>query len=227
MYPNWDIIILHNWNVRVALCLEDGYEVIWRINIIIFLCRLTCVYWIPRFRASGSELVWDLGSESCLSFGMFLGATVGSSLEYLIIILFVLLLRNYSSTWEVYLVRFPLDTLCGSMIGTKEGLLVSWSLGLSLGYPLESTNTGAVLGSFFISHWNDTWHISWKSSWIPTWLYLAYQLVLVLSWNLAFPLTLQLGQLFALQFTCNYAHFLERWWDLYLEMIWECILKNS
>ena len=114
----WDILVLHNWNVRVALCLEDGYEFIRRIRIIIFLCIITCASWLTCLRESGSEFVWDLVYEWCLSVGMFLGATVGSSLEYLIIMLLVLSLINYSGTWEVYLVGFPLGTLGGLMIGT-------------------------------------------------------------------------------------------------------------
>ena len=120
----------------MALCLEDGYEFIRRIRIIIFLCIITCASWLTFLRESGSEFVWDLVYEWCLSVGMFLGATVGSSLEYLIIMLLVLSLRNYSGTWELYLVGLSLGTLAGLLIGTVEGYLVGLSLAIPLGSPI-------------------------------------------------------------------------------------------
>ena len=181
----WDILRVSRWHVFVAICIEDREKMTWRINIIIFICRLTCESWLPRLRASGSELGWALRSELDFSVGVVLGATAGSSQEYFIIMLLGLSLRNNFGTWEGDLVGFPLDTLGVLIIGTGEGLLVSWSLGLPLGSPFESTNTRDLFSSFFRSPTgmifgtslgnplgyllDYIWHKNWCWPWIGSW----------------------------------------------------------
>ena len=114
-------------------------------KIIIYLCTLTCVSWLPRLSISGSELGWALVFELSLSYGMALGSPVGSPIRYYINIFLVLTLCNYIGIWEGYLVGVSLRTMSGSMIGTGEGSLVVLLLELPLGYPPYSPNHGSEL----------------------------------------------------------------------------------
>ena len=114
----WDILRLPHWHVRVSLFLEDKDEMIRRMNIIRYLCRLTCASWIPCLRKSGCEIGWALVFEIRFSVDMVLVAPVGSPLGYSIIMLIVLALDNYFGTWEGYLFGVSLVTLADLMIGT-------------------------------------------------------------------------------------------------------------
>ena len=69
------------------LCLEDISEMILRITMNRFLCRITCTSWIPRLRTSGSDIGWDMGFELILLVGMVRVAPIGSPLVYSITML--------------------------------------------------------------------------------------------------------------------------------------------
>ena len=145
MYLMWDILRTPCWRVCKDLCLEDKDELIWRIRNIRYIWRLTCVSWLPTLITSGSELGWNLGFELGFSVNMVLVAPVGSPLGYSISILLVLVIDNYSGTWESSLGVFFLHTLAGWVVGTGEGYLVLLSLLLLLGSPFYSPNPGADL----------------------------------------------------------------------------------
>ena len=78
----WYVLRLPRRCIHVALCLEDKEEMIWRMKIIRYICRVTCSSWIPRLRTSGSNIGWDLGFELGFSVDIVLGAPVGSQLGY-------------------------------------------------------------------------------------------------------------------------------------------------
>ena len=56
-----------------------------------------------------------------------------------------LALMNFFGIWERYLVGFSLGPLADLMLSTSKGSLVGLSLLITIGYPLESLNTGAYL----------------------------------------------------------------------------------
>ena len=70
----WDIIRLPRLCFCADLCPEDKNEMIFSINSIIFLCKISCDYWLTHLRPSGSEIVWSMGFELDFSVGMVLGA---------------------------------------------------------------------------------------------------------------------------------------------------------
>ena len=117
-------------------------------NNIRYLCGINRESWIPCLRASGSNLVWALGFELGMSVGMEIISPVGYPLESSILALIILSLSNFFSTWEEYLVGSLPGVLGGFMIGTWEGSLVGWSLGLTRVYPPESPNPINLLCSF-------------------------------------------------------------------------------
>ena len=101
---------------------------LWGMNSIIFIWRLTCTVWIPCLRAYGSELGWFMGFELILIFGMVMRAYVGSPLGYSINMLLGLALGNSFDAQEWYLFWVSLDTLVGLMIDNGEGFVVGLSL---------------------------------------------------------------------------------------------------
>ena len=76
----YSIIRPPRWCVHVAVCLEDGDDMILRKPIIRIYYRLTSASWIPCLRESGYELGWSLGFTLASSFGMTLGEPIGSPL---------------------------------------------------------------------------------------------------------------------------------------------------
>ena len=158
------------WHIRVDLCLEKKYEIIWRTNSIRFLCRLTCAFLIPLLKSSGSELGCYMGFELGCTVGMVLGTPVGYPLEYSIGMLIGLAFVNYFGKLGGYLVGVTLGIISGLMIGTGGGYFVGLSLVLPLIYSLESSNTesmlpctimGTPLGLWFVSKlikYGCSWH---------------------------------------------------------------------
>ena len=158
---------------------------------------------------------------------MVLGTPIGYQLGNSISMLLDLVRGTSFGIWERTLVGVSLVTIVWLMIGTGEGYLVGLSLVLPLGSPLESPNPGNMLGSLFgsindmtldISLWNplvslcgSIWHVNWRCSWIVAWKIL---------------LRLKLVPLFDLNMTWNLSQWLPRWWELYLEIIQEGILRN-
>ena len=83
---------------------------------------------------------------------MVLLSPVGSPLGYSINILLVLVIDNYSGTWEGSLVKVLLVTLAVLVVVTGEGYLVLLLLVLLLGSPFYSPNPGADLhGTLLVS----------------------------------------------------------------------------
>ena len=101
--------------------------------------------------SSGYDLGWSLGFELGFPVIMVIGELVGYQLEDSISVLIFLALGTYCGTWEVYLVIVSLGTLYVLIIGAVEGYLVGLTLVLTLGSPLESPNTIAVIGYLFVS----------------------------------------------------------------------------
>ena len=93
---------------------------IWRINIIIYFCKLTCAFWLPLFWKSGSVLGWVLVFKIGLSDDMVLVSYVGYILGYSINMFLVLSLGLTLGS--------PLDSpnavadLPGKFLGTPLGL---------------------------------------------------------------------------------------------------------
>ena len=70
------------WRGHVDFCLEYKHKMIWRINSIIYFCKLTCASWLPHLRTSRSDLGWVLVFKIGLSAEMVLVAFVGYILRY-------------------------------------------------------------------------------------------------------------------------------------------------
>ena len=99
-------------------------------KIIIYVCRLTCAYWLPFLRAYGYDIGCKMGFVFGFSVGMVLVEPVGYTLGYSIHILIGLVLGNSFVTCEVYFIGFLLYTLVGFIIGTGELSLVWLHLNL-------------------------------------------------------------------------------------------------
>ena len=111
-------------------------------------------------RTYGYDLGWYLVFELGLSFFMVMVAPVGSPLGYSINMLLGMALFNYFVTWEGYLVGVSFGPLDRFMIVTGKVYLVGLSLGLPLGYQLESPNPGRFA----------IWHADSNTSWVMVWL---------------------------------------------------------
>ena len=132
----WVILRLPCRCVHVDICVEDKDDMILRIKIIRYLCRLNFASWIPQLRTYGSELGWYVGFKLGFSVDMVPGAHVVSPLGYSINMLLVLAIENSFGTWEGYLVGdslglpfiSPLDSpnhladLPGTLLVTPLGL---------------------------------------------------------------------------------------------------------
>ena len=93
-------------------------------EIVRFLCRLTCDSCIPCLKESWFEFGWAIISELGWTVGMVLGASVGYLLEGSFSMFLWLALVNSFVIWEGYLFGVSLDTLGGMMIGNGAGSLV-------------------------------------------------------------------------------------------------------
>ena len=140
-----DIIRLSHWSVRVSLYLEDEDDMMWRMKIIRYLCRLTCASWLTRLRTSRSYLCWTIVFGLGFSVSIVMGAPAGYPLGCFIKIYICLTLWNSFSTCEGYLVVVSIVSLSGLMIRTIEGYLVGLSLQVPLRSPLESQNPGSEM----------------------------------------------------------------------------------
>ena len=125
-----------------------------------YICRLSRDSWLPRLRTYGSELDWALGFDLGLLVNMVLVAPVGSPLGYSINMLLGLALCNYFGTREGYLVVIPLVPMSGLMLGTGEGPYFGLSLGITLGSPLESPDSGAELTGMLLDAPLGLWFVS-------------------------------------------------------------------
>ena len=177
---------------------------IWRMNCIIFICRLTCENWLPSSRGYGSDNCWALEFELDLSVGMVLGSPIGYPLKYWIrMVLGFVIGKLIWHTRRILGFIFTWNT--GWLDDRHLWRIFRWIItGISIWIPNWISKYWSRSGFvFWISDWHDTWDVSWKLSWIHDSLYLEYQLVWYLAWRFNIPLILQLGRLFFLLLTWN------------------------
>ena len=122
-----DILIFPRQRICVAICLEEKDEMIWRMNLILFFCRLTCAYCFLCLRASISEIGWALGFGLILSFGMVLGAPVGSTFGYSINKFLGLELGNWFGGWEGSLVGFHFSHCLAWWLAQEKDLWLAYN----------------------------------------------------------------------------------------------------
>ena len=115
---------------------------IWRMNRTRIPRKLSFASWLSLLKFSGSDIVWTVGMFRIVPVGYLLGYTIGMLLLFSLV--------NAFGTWEIYLVGVTLVTLGSLMIFTGEIFLVVLSLVLSLVYPPEYPNAGAVLCTLFV-----------------------------------------------------------------------------